>query len=128
MEGVDFVPIRLGTSPPRENARQRFHKRTGTGAAKPSSTMNLQPSGFGEHFKVAHRAQVPSFASQLKAAAMLASHPSLQRPKVQMQMLTSFNLLEKPIAADNERFIHFGHTGILSPLSPFFDEEPVITL
>jgi hypothetical protein len=111
----------------RKDAWKRLNKGGITVAASKAATANAQAGGLPKAFDMAHPALIKPFALDASASAPSAgSRPFLWGLEVYFKAIRLAGLVENFITTDSDGFKEARHTGILSPMSPIFDQEPKI--
>jgi hypothetical protein len=125
VKGVDVFSERLRGMLARKDAWKRLNKGGFTVAASESAAANAQAGGLPKAFDMAHPALIKPFALDASARAPSAdSRPFLWGLEVYFKAIRLAGLVENFITTDSNGGNDAGHTGILSPMSPIFDQEP----
>ena len=125
VKGVDVFSERLRGMLARKDAWKRLNKGGITVAASKAATANAQAGGLPKAFDMAHPALIKPFALDPSARAPSAgSRPFLWGLEVYFKAIRLAGLVENFITTDSNGGNDAGHTGILSPMSPIFDQEP----
>jgi hypothetical protein len=125
VKGVDVFSERLRGMLASKDAWKRLDKGGFTVAASEAARANAQAGGLPKAFDMAHPALIKPFALDASASAPSAgSRPFLWGLEVYFKAIRLDGLVENFITTDSDGFKEARHTGILTPVSPIFDQEP----
>ena len=125
VKGVDVFSERLRGMLASKDAWKRLKKGGFTVAASEAAAANAQAGGLPKAFDMAHPALIKTFALNASATAPIAGRrPFLWGLEVYFNAIRLNGLVENFITTDSDGVKEARHTGILSPMSPIFDQEP----
>jgi hypothetical protein len=109
----------------RKDAWELLEKGTFTVAASEATAENAQAGGMPKALQMANPALVSAFALDAGTTAARADwRPFFRGLKVYLKTITLSCLAENFITFYSNGFKDARHTGILTPMSPIFDQEP----
>ena len=109
----------------RKDAWELLEKGTFTVEASEATAANAQAGGMPKALQMANPALVSAFALDAgTTAARTDWRPFFRGLKVYLKTITLSCLAENFITSYSNGFKDARHTGILTPMSPFFDQEP----
>jgi hypothetical protein len=110
----------------RKDARELLEKGTFTVAASEAAAANAQAGGMPKALQMANPALVSALALDAGTTATRADWSSFfWGLKVYLKTIPISCLAENFITAYSNGFKDARHTGILTPMSPIFDQEPI---
>ena len=110
----------------RKDAWELLEKGTFTVAASEATAENAQAGGMPKALQMANPALVSAFALDAGTTAARADwRPFFRGLKVYFKTIPLSGLAENFITAYSNGFKDARHTGILTPMSPIFDQEPI---
>ena len=125
VKGVDVFSERLRGMLASKDAWKRLKKGGFTVAASEAAAANAQAGGLPKAFAMAHPALIKTFALDASATTPSAGRrPFLWGLEVYFKAIRLGGVVKNFITTDSDGVQEARHTGILSPMSPIFDQEP----
>jgi hypothetical protein len=125
VKSVEVLSEGLAGMTAREDARQRLNKGTHAGFTPEAAATDLQPGSATETLEMPDESRIGPLTLEAATATTDAGlRPLCGGLEIDLKEICLGSLIKNFITLYSNGGNEAGHTGILNPLSPIFDQEP----